>query len=118
MVYLVAFLSIALSAIAQYFLKIGVGQLSWLTTTSFRQKIDSLVTNWPLIGGVGCYVLSMIFWLYVLSKMEMSKAYPLVSIGYIFTLLIGHFLLGESVSLFKVVGIVLIVLGVFFITRA
>ena len=58
--------------------------------------LKEAVTNIPLLGGLTCYGLSMIFWLYVLSQMELSKAYPMVSLGYVFAMLLGYFLLDES----------------------
>lgn len=114
MIYIIALISILLGSIAQYLLKIG------MTSVNLDKKliIKSLVTNIPLLGGISCYGLSMIFWLYVLSKLELSKAYPLVSLGYVFTLLLGYFLLHESVNNYKILGISLIILGVIFITKS
>lgn len=114
MIYIIALISILLGSIAQYLLKIG------MTSINLDKKLilKSLVTNIPLLGGISCYGLSMIFWLYVLSKLELSKAYPLVSLGYVFTLLLGYFLLHESVNNYKILGISLIILGVIFITKS
>lgn len=114
MIYIIALISILLGSIAQYLLKIG------MTSVNLDKKliIKSLVTNIPLLGGISCYGLSMIFWLYVLSKLELSKAYPLVSLGYVFTLLLGYFLLHEPVNNYKILGVSLIILGVFIITKS
>ena len=116
MVYLVAFVSIAFSAFAQYLLKIGVSGLSFSREAGFLNNLKLVVTDWPLIGGISCYVISMVLWLFVLSKMEMSKAYPLVSIGYILTLFLGYFLLDEPLTIAKLVGVSIIVIGVVILT--
>ena len=50
-------------------------------------------------------------------KDELSRAYPLVSLGYVFTLLLGHFLLNESVTCNKIIGVFFIMVGVYFISR-
>lgn len=60
------------------------------------------MTSLTIIIGLTCYGLSMFFWLYVLSQMELSKAYPLVSLGYVITLFLGYWLLGESINNYKI----------------
>lgn len=117
MIYIIALISILLGSIAQYLLKTGMTSIS-LDNNKFIPIIKEAVTNFSLIGGIACYGLSMVFWLYVLSKLELSKAYPLVSLGYVFTLLLGYFLLHESINNYKVFGIVLIILGVIFIAKS
>jgi multidrug transporter EmrE-like cation transporter len=64
-----------------------------------------------------CYAVSIGVWLIVLSKLEVSVAYPLLSIGYVITAVVGLFFLGENVTLLRVFGIALICGGLFFITR-
>lgn len=115
MIYLWALISILLGSIAQYLLKKGMANIDY--NVNIKYIIKNLIENPSLWGGISCYGMSMIFWLYVLSKMELSKAYPMVSLGYIFTLIIGYLLLNESINLYKIIGILLIISGVFFITR-
>lgn len=117
MIYVIALVSIMLGSIAQYLLKIGVSSLEWDRNRGLFVMAKTVLTNINLLGGIACYGLSMIFWLYVLSKLELSKAYPLVSLGYVFTLLLGYFLLHESVNIFKVSGVVLIIVGVMLIIQ-
>ena len=49
--------------------------------------------------------------------MELSKAYPLVSLGYVFTLILGYFFLNETITISKVAGIFLIMIGVVVLAR-
>lgn len=119
MKYIFALISIVLGSSGQYLLKVGVNKLS---LESFRQNtflylIKELLRNFYLWGGIGAYALSMLFWLYVLSQMELSKAYPLASLGYIITMVLGFFLLNEPVNLIKVIGATFIVFGVIFINN-
>lgn len=118
MIYIIALISILLGSVAQYLLKIGMTSVNLDKKQDIIPIIKYLVTNIPLLGGISCYGLSMIFWLYVLSKLELSKAYPLVSLGYVFTLLLGYFLLHEPVNNYKILGVSLIILGVIFITKS
>ena len=53
-----------------------------------------------------------IVWLFVLSQTELSIAYPFVALGFIMTLFLGVFLLGESLTFAKVIGTLLVVAGV------
>lgn len=112
--YLVAFISIALSAIAQYFFKVGVDRIK----LSESNIVIAALKNCYIIGGLACYGISVIFWFYVISQMELSKAYPLVSLGYVFTALLGYFFLNENINAFRLIGIGLIIAGVIFISRS
>jgi drug/metabolite transporter (DMT)-like permease len=116
MQYLAALISILLGAIAQYFFKIGVIDIS-NKSNGITEVIKSIMANLYIWGGAFCSGLSLLLWFYVLSKMELSRAYPLVSLGYIFTLILGYFLLNEAITPVKIIGISLIVLGVFVLTR-
>ncbi len=66
---------------------------------------------------MACYAISIGVWLVVLSKLEVSVAYPLLSIGYVITAIVGFFFLGENVTFLRMIGIALICGGLFFITR-
>jgi drug/metabolite transporter (DMT)-like permease len=74
-------------------------------------------TPWVIVGFV-CYGLSSILWLDVLSKLDFSLAFPMVGLTYVFTLLIGRFFFGEAVGWERVVGVGLILGGVFFLIRS
>ena len=114
--YLVAFISIALGAIAQYFFKLGVNTVSQKANGTV-EIIKSGMINLHLWSGLACYGISLLMWFYVLSHMELSRAFPLVSIAYVFTLLLGYFFLNEPLSIYKIIGISLIIAGVIFITK-
>jgi multidrug transporter EmrE-like cation transporter len=51
-------------------------------------------------------------WLLVLVKLDVSMAYPLISLGVVLTTVAGIFILGESVSIYKVLGVALVITGV------
>ena len=70
-----------------------------------------------IIAGLTCYVISVVVWMLVLSRVEVSFAYPLLSIGYIVTATAGWLLFNESMNLTRWAGILVICLGVWLITR-
>ena len=69
------------------------------------------------IGGVACYGLSLIVWIIGLSRVPVSIAYPMLSLGYVINAVAAHYLLGESVSIVRWLGIGFIVLGVWLVAR-
>jgi len=77
----------------------------------------ALGTNAWLWAGMACYALSIGLWLAVLGRVQVSVAYPMLSMGYIIAAILGVMLLGEQVGPARILGIVLICAGVFVIGR-
>ena len=71
-----------------------------------------------MLAGVGAYAASSIFWLVLLSRVELSYAYPALSMGYVLITLVSVFFLGEQVSALRWAGVLVISLGVFLISRS
>lgn len=94
--------SVSLNAFAQLFIRKGmlkIGEISF----NFEQIIKMILaifTNIYLLSGMFSYVLSVILWMIVLSKVNVSLAYPLGSIGYIITT-IWAYLFSTNLLLFK-----------------
>lgn len=68
--------------------------------------------------GFGAYGVSAIIWLQVLTDLDFSVAFPLVSVSYILALFIGRFVFDEHVDLYRIIGVLLICSGVFFVIRS
>ncbi len=81
------------------------------------QGFISLLTQPLIIGGFTLYGLGALIWLSVLSNWEVSKAYPLVGLGFVLTAIVG-FAIGESLSVQRLVGILLICTGVWVVARS
>jgi multidrug transporter EmrE-like cation transporter len=112
--------SVLLNACAQLFLRktmLDVGPVTGVADVTDR-FILSVLLQPAFIGGMVCYALSIIIWLFVLSKIEVSAAYPFLSIGYVVAVAIGFFYLGESVTATRIVGIALICSGLIFISQS
>jgi multidrug transporter EmrE-like cation transporter len=65
-----------------------------------------------------CFGVSSVFWLVILSRIDLSYAYPMVSIGYIAVVLFSYFVFKENVSLIRWIGVITICAGVFLISRS
>jgi len=107
------------NTIAQILLKeamnhIGAFSFTWNNIIPIGIKI---IISPYIITGLFCYVVSVIVWLLVLSRMDVSVAYPLTSIGFILTAIAAYFLMGEPITMIRFTGIVVIIGGIYLITR-
>ena len=71
-----------------------------------------------ILGGMACYAISLVVWILGLSRVPVSIAYPLLSIGYVLNAIAAWHFFGESLTAQKLVGIGFIVLGVVLVTRS
>ncbi len=118
--FVLALVSVAMSVAAQFLLKAGMSQPSTqaaLAGGMSPQGLWTVMTQPYVLGGFCLYGLGAVVWLSVLSAWDVSKAYPLVGVGFAFTALIG-FLLGEQVTLARVAGVVLVCAGVALVARS
>lgn len=108
--------SIGLSAFAQLLLKLGAARTS-LSPDVVASGL-SFVRNWHVMGGLACYGLSVLLWIRVLARLDLSLAYPFVSLGFIATMLFGGLFLGETLTVSRVLGTLLIVGGCVVVARS
>jgi len=113
-------LGVLLNAVAQLCLKAGTTALgltmphrSEIVSTLFRVALEP-----HIIGGLTCYVISVCVWIAALSKVEVSVAYPMLSIGYVVNALAAWYLFGEIISAQKLLGIAIIIVGVYLVARS
>ncbi|PTV77480.1 DMT family transporter [Agrobacterium pusense] len=118
-VFLMAIFSISLNALAQIALRktmLAVGMPGAGGQPILAYLFNLALTPW-FLAGMSCYALSIGVWMLVLGKLEVSLAYPLLSIGYIIAAVIGYFYLGESVGVMRIAGIALICAGIVVLAR-
>jgi len=111
---------VLLNAAAQLLLKAGTNRVG-----EFAFALDNLLPvgaklalNPFILGGLACYVVSVIVWILALSRVPVSVAYPMLSIGYIVNAVAAWMLFGESLGAQKLVGIGFIVVGVWLVARS
>ena len=109
--------SVSLNALAQVVLRKAMLLAPPLTPAAPVRLALQLLSNPFLWAGLCCYALSIGLWLAVLSKVQVSLAYPMLSIGYIIAAVLGSVFLHESLSSYRILGIGVICLGVIFISR-
>jgi drug/metabolite transporter (DMT)-like permease len=108
------------SAVAQLALKLGMSSPAIAAAGQSGGKALILaVAASPLVWtGLMIYGAGVLAWLYVLSKVDLSLAYPFVGVSFIVVMLFGIFLLQEAVTPLRMVGTVLIALGCIMVARS
>ncbi|OGP69480.1 MAG: 4-amino-4-deoxy-L-arabinose transferase [Deltaproteobacteria bacterium RBG_13_58_19] len=113
-------LDVTLNVAGQLSLKHGMtklGNFSLSLPTLVSVFLRAAVSPYVLLGLL-CYGLGFLVWLIVLAKAEVSYAYPLISLGYVFTAILAWQLFGETVTLTRLAGILITCVGVFLIARS
>jgi multidrug transporter EmrE-like cation transporter len=111
---------VLLNAIAQLLLKAGtnaVGQFEF-TAANIVPVGVKLALQPHIASGVACYVVSLVVWIMGLSRVEVSVAYPMLSIGYLINAIAAWYLFGESLGALRLTGIGFIIVGVFLVAKS
>lgn len=111
---------VLLNAAAQLLLKAGVtriGEFEFALANVGPVGV-SLVRNPYIILGMMCYAASLVVWIMALSRVPVSIAYPMLSIGYVVNALAAWWLFGEGLAMQKLVGIGFIIIGVYLVAKS
>jgi len=111
---------VLLNAVAQLLLKAGarafVGlDFSFANLGSFAERA---LFNPPILVALFCYAASVVVWTLALVRVDVSVAYPMLSIGYIVNALMAWWLFGEQLTATRVAGIAVISMGVWLVSRS
>lgn len=111
---------VLLNAAAQLLLKAGTNSIGHFEFSSANLvPIGWKVATQPyILGGLMCYAISVVVWIMALSRVEVSIAYPMLSIGYVVNAIAAYLLFGEAVGIQRLVGIGIIVVGVYIVARS
>ncbi|HZE10667.1 MAG TPA: SMR family transporter [Burkholderiales bacterium] len=111
---------VLLNAAAQLLLKAGtnvVGQFEFSAQNILPVGMK-LALEPHIAGGLACYVVSVAVWIVGLSRVPVSIAYPMLSVGYVVNAVAAWYLFGESLTAQKLIGIAFIIAGVFLVARS
>jgi multidrug transporter EmrE-like cation transporter len=119
--------SVVLGVLGQLSLKHGVmavaelggsGIANSLSARSILTFLQGAAGNKFVILGFLCYVISAASWLVILTRVDLSLAYPLISIGYILVVVLSKYLFDEPVTSLRIAGTLLVCVGVFLLVRS
>jgi len=114
-VLLIVGLCVICGVFGQIFQKKGMNEIGQISIKElFSPKILNIVLQKYVFIGISFYILASVLWLAALSKGELSKIYPLIGTGYVFTAILAWLFLGEKLTAMRIIGILLISLGAYF----
>jgi multidrug transporter EmrE-like cation transporter len=111
---------VMLNAAAQLLLKAGTNaighfdfQLANLLPIGLKVALEP-----HILGGLACYAVSVVVWILALSRVEVSIAYPMLSLGYVVNAVAAWWLFGEVLNAMRLAGIAVIIVGVVLVARS
>jgi multidrug transporter EmrE-like cation transporter len=112
--------SVLLNAAAQLLLKAGTNAIGHFEYSAANVlPVGLKVAQQPhILGGLLCYAISVVVWILALSRVEVSIAYPMLSLGYVVNAAAAYFLFGEDVNAMRMAGIFVIIVGVVLVARS
>ncbi|MCL4459584.1 MAG: EamA family transporter [Chloroflexi bacterium] len=118
--FLLLLVAICLSVSGELLLKYGVNQIGVLSMhpSLLLGGLTRAFTTVPILLGFGLVFSGSIFWLSVISRVDLSYAYPMLSLGYVLVVVTSWLILREQVSLLRFAGVSIICLGVFIVSRS
>lgn len=119
--FLLILVSIAFAAGGQFVLKRGANQLGAIGQEAAGHVVGTVwhaATNPWIVGGLGLYALGAVAWIVVLTRVPLSWAYPILALNNIVILLISIVFLHEQVSAIRWGGVLLIIAGVYMVSRS
>ena len=117
--FLLLFFNVCLAVTGQLLLKQGmldvgrVGSLKAVIPMLIRAFLNPFV-----IGGIAVYVCTTCIWLVILSRVKLSVAYPMISIGYVLSILFAWLLFKEPVPKMRIIGAIFICIGVYLVANS
>jgi multidrug transporter EmrE-like cation transporter len=113
------FTAVVLNTAAQLLLKAGTNALGVLSLGGgqWGSTLARMAVQPHFLAGIAIYMVSLVIWIVGLSRVPVSIAFPLLSLGYVLNAAAAWWLFGETLSMSKWLGIGFIVLGVWLVAR-
>jgi len=120
--FLLIFVCVLIAVVAQLCMKHGIHKASLFPrlgeVSSIYSYFVSALSNPFVLSGFLLYGVSSLFWLVVLGRVDLSYAYPLVSMGYVLAVFFSWIIFKEHVSVLRVAGLAVICVGVAMLSRS
>ena len=81
------------------------------------QNFWNLLLSPYMLFGIGIYMFATVFWMYLLGEYEYSFIYPMSSMTFVMSLFFASYVFDEEITLYKIIGVLIIILGVFIVTK-
>jgi drug/metabolite transporter (DMT)-like permease len=113
LIYLLLLIAISLTVTGEVLLKLGMNEVRQ-TVGAFAPNLPVLLrtfTEWRVVLGFALNFSGALIWLGVISREDFSFAYPLLALSYVIAMLPARFILHEDITLNRIVGALIVVLG-------
>lgn len=119
MIFILILFGVGLNAGAQLLLKAGMNQIGYFEfgMHNILPIAWRVMGNIPILTGLSAYVVSVVVWLLVLSRVPVSFAYPMLSFGYIVNAVAAYYWFGEPLTAIRMAGIFVIIAGVYLVAQ-
>ncbi len=120
MTYLAIFITILCTVAGQLMFKYATNSLGEMPATlaDGATFLIKAMLNIYIIGGFFLAFVASLSWIFAVSRMELSLAYPFTSLNFVFVMIFSAIIFQEQLSLLRVLGVLAICLGVFLISRS
>ena len=113
---LVIILVILTNVFAQLSLRKGMMNIHF-DSISFSKALE-IISSFYVWIGLFLYSLSFVLYLYIVSKFEVSYIYPIITSGaFVLLMILSVFLVNEGVSIYKIIGLVVIISGIWLMSK-
>lgn len=113
---LLIIITVFINTTGQFMVKTGVNRVGAVSLTDVHAILRAL-SSWMVLCGFVIYFISALIWISILSKAELSWAFPILSLSYVLTALLSPVLLHEGFSAQRLIGTLVICLGVFLVYK-
>lgn len=107
-----ALFSIFLGATGQFLFRLGMLHYGKVTVSGIWRQLFHIILTPAIFFGFVCFGVSSVLWLVVISRWQLSFAYPMVALGYVLVITYGSVFLQEALTLPKIIGSIFILLGI------
>lgn len=111
-------LSISSSVIAQTIIKMGVTGDANGGANGFVGLITTIIQSPLILGGLALYALGALAWIMVLSRLDLSYAYPFLALNFVLITFISRYYLNEVVPTLRWFGLAFICMGILLVARS
>ena len=115
--YILLFFNVLLTVMGQILLKQGVSKVGVIKFRELVPKLTQVILNPYVIGGISIYGFTTFVWLVILSRVKLSIAYPMLSLGYVLTIPFSWLFFKESIPKVRIIGAIIICIGVYLVAQ-
>ena len=110
-------IAVLTGTVAQTMMKLGTNRVGEFGETPVVEYLFQLITNPFVLLAIAAYGFGVVFYMFMLSRLDLSFLYPMMTaLGLVFATLVSAFFLQEQISLVRLTGIGVMILGVFLVS--